>query len=106
VWVTAAALQILLNDKYKLESLQGDVNRTVIKYIDSSCIRSVSCNNLCCGVGVGIARSRSFLGGVEFLRTLEVGVCVGVGSFYLTPEVQLNHILHRISKLGSLTRAC
>jgi len=28
VWVTAVALQLLLNDKYKLESLQGDGSRT------------------------------------------------------------------------------
>jgi len=28
VWVTAVALQILLNDKHKLESLQGDGSRT------------------------------------------------------------------------------
>jgi len=28
VWVTAVALQTLLNDKYKLESLQGDGSRT------------------------------------------------------------------------------
>ena len=28
MWVTAVALQILLNDKYKLESLQGDGSRT------------------------------------------------------------------------------
>jgi len=28
VWVTDVALQTLLNDKYKLESLQGDGSRT------------------------------------------------------------------------------
>jgi len=28
VWVTVVALQILLNDKYKFESLQGDGSRT------------------------------------------------------------------------------
>jgi len=28
VWVTAVALQLLLNDKYKLESLQEDGSRT------------------------------------------------------------------------------
>ena len=28
VWVTVVALQTLLNDKYKLESLQGDGSRT------------------------------------------------------------------------------
>jgi len=28
VWVTDVALQTLLNDKYKLESLQGDESRT------------------------------------------------------------------------------
>jgi len=48
-----------------------------------------------------------FLGGirVEFLRRLGVGV--GVGLFYPTPEVQLNHLfrLHRIPKLVILTRA-
>jgi len=63
-----------------------------------------------CGVGVGDAGSRRFLGavGVGFLRTLEVGVGVGVGFFYPTPtlEVQLNHFVHRIPKLGIPTRAC
>ena len=39
-------------------------------------------------------------GGVGFLRTLEVGF------FHLTPEVQLNHLLQRTSKLEILTRAC
>jgi len=38
--------------------------------------------------------------GAGFLRTLEVGF------FHLTPEVQLNHLLHRNPKLGILTRAC
>jgi len=32
-----------------------------------------------CGVGVGVARSRRFSGGVRFLRT--VGVGVGIGFF-------------------------
>jgi len=42
------------------------------------------------------------LGGVGFLRT----VGVGVGFFYLTPtpELQLNHFLHRTPKFGILTR--
>ena len=43
----------------------------------------------CCGQqGLGVARSRSFLGGVGFLTTLGVGV----GFFYSTPtpEVQLD----------------
>jgi len=46
------------------------------------------------------SRGRRFLGGVGFLRTLVVRV------FYPTPEVQLNHFLHRTPKLGILTRAC
>jgi len=47
----------------------------------------------CCsqGCGVGIARNRKFLGGVGFLRAL---------------EVQLIHFLHHSPKLGVLTRAC
>jgi len=36
------------------------------------------------------------LGGVGFLRTLEVGA----GFFYPTPEVQLKHFLHLIPKLA------
>ena len=35
-----------------------------------------------------------FVGGVGFLRTL------GVGFFYPTPEVQLNHYLNHTPKLG------
>jgi len=40
--------------------------------------------------------------GVGFLRTLEVGFFHPTP----TPEVQLNHLLHRTPKLGVLTRAC
>ena len=51
-------------------------------------------------------KERSFLGGVGFgfLRTLGAGV----GIFYptSTPEVQFKYLLHRISKLGILTRDC
>jgi len=54
------------------------------------------------GCGVGVARSRRFLGGVRFLRTLRVGV----GLFYATPTVRLNHFLHCTHKFGILTRAC
>jgi len=48
--------------------------------------------------GCGIARSRMFLGegGVGFLRTPGVGVRF----IYPTPQVQLNHFLHRTRKLG------
>jgi len=42
------------------------------------------------------------LGAVGFLRTLGDGV----GFFYPTPDVRLNHFLHRTPKLGILTRAC
>ena len=54
------------------------------------------------GCGVGVARSRGFLGGVGvgFLITPEAGF------FHPTPEVQLNHLLHRTPKLRILTRAC
>ena len=52
------------------------------------------------GCRVGVAKSRGFLGGVGFLTTLEVGF------FQPTPEVQLNHLLHRTSNLGILTRTC
>jgi len=40
-------------------------------------------NDQGCGVGVGVARSRRFLGGfrVGFLRILRVGDGVGVGTF-------------------------
>jgi len=56
------------------------------------------------GCGVGVAKSRSFLGGVadRFLR----GTARGVGFHYPTPGVQLNYFLHRAPKLGALTRAC
>jgi len=54
------------------------------------------------GCGVRVAKSRRFLGGVGFLTSLTVGV----GFFYLTPEVQLNHFIHCAPKLGNLTRAC
>jgi len=48
------------------------------------------------------------LGGIGFLRTQGVGVAVEVGFVYptLTPEIQLNHFLHRTPKLAILTRAC
>jgi len=51
-----------------------------------------------CGVGVGVARSRRFLGGVEvgFLITLGVGV----GFFRPTQKVQLHYFLHETPKLG------
>ena len=45
--------------------------------------------------GCGVARSRRFLGGDEFLRTLNCFLTP-------TPEVQLNHLLHRTPKLGIL----
>jgi len=53
------------------------------------------------GCRVGVARSRRFLSGVGFLRTLGVGV----EFFYPTVEVQLNHFLHHTPKLRILTRA-
>jgi len=42
-----------------------------------------------CGVGVGVVRSRKFLGGVGFLATLGVGV--GFFCPTPTPNVQLDH---------------
>jgi len=50
------------------------------------------------GCGIGVVRSRSFLGGVAFLTTLGVGV--GLCCPTPTPEVQLDHFLHRTPKLG------
>jgi len=54
----------------------------------------------CCGVGVG--RSRRFLGGVRvgFLTTLGVGV--GVGFFCPTPtaDIQLDYCFNHTLKLG------
>jgi len=47
----------------------------------------------CCEQGCGVVSSRRFLGGVGFLTTL------GVGSFCLTPDVQLDHFLHHTPKL-------
>ena len=51
------------------------------------------------GAGLGVVRSRRFLGGVGvgFLATLGVGV----GHFCPTPtsDVQLDHLLHHTSKL-------
>ena len=53
-----------------------------------------------CGAGVGVVRSRRFLGGVGvgFLTTLRVGV----GFFCPTPtlDIQLDHFLHHPLKLG------
>jgi len=50
----------------------------------------------CCvghrGCGVGIVRSRRFLGGAVFLTTL--------GFFCPTPDAQSDHFLHHTSKLG------
>jgi len=46
------------------------------------------------GCAVGVVRSRRFLGGVGFLTTLGVGA--GVGFFCPTPDVRLDHFLHRI----------
>ena len=51
--------------------------------------------------GVGVARSRELLGGVGFLRTLEVGFFHPTP----TPDVQFNHLSDRTPKLGILTRA-
>ena len=46
------------------------------------------------------SRSRRFLCGVGFVITLGVAVCVGVGLFCRTPQVQLDHFLHHTPKLG------
>jgi len=69
-----------------------------------------SCCEQDCGVGgLGVARSRSFVGGVEvgFLRTLGAGVGVGV-VFLSDPDSgsKIESFLHRIPNLGILTRAC
>jgi len=52
------------------------------------------------GCGVGVVRSRRFLGGVGvgFLTTLGVGLRVGI--FCPTPDVQLDHFLHHTPKMG------
>jgi len=54
----------------------------------------------CCGAGVGVVRSRRFLGGVGFLTTLGVGV--GVGFFCPTPiaDIQLDDCFNHTLKLG------
>jgi len=49
------------------------------------------------GAGVGVVRSRRFLGGVGFLTALGVGV--GFFCPTPTPDVQLNHFLHHTPKL-------
>ena len=63
-----------------------------------------------CGVGVGGARSRVFFGWSWNRIPKKTKSRNGCGSriFYPTPtpEVQLNHFLHRTPKLGVLTRAC
>jgi len=51
---------------------------------------------LSCRQGCEVVTSRRFLGGVGFLTTLGVGV----GFFCPTPDVQLEHFLHRVLKLG------
>ena len=62
--------------------------------------REWNCGNQGCGAGagVGVVRSRRFLGGigVGFLTTL----AVGVGFFCPTPDVQLDDLLNHILKLG------
>jgi len=52
-------------------------------------------------VGVGVTRSRRFLGGVGFLRKLGIGVGVEVGFFCPTPtlEVQMGSLLHHTPQL-------
>jgi len=50
------------------------------------------------GCGVGIVRSRMFLGEVGFLATLGVGV----GFFCPTPNAQVDHFLHHTPKMGIL----
>jgi len=50
------------------------------------------------GCGVGVVRSRRFLGGVGFLTTLGVGV--GFFCPTPTPDVHLDHFLHHTPKLG------
>ena len=44
VWVTVVALQILLNDKYKLESLQGDGSRTRQESPQTAGCKARACN--------------------------------------------------------------
>jgi len=46
VWVTAVALQLLLNDKYKLESLQEDGSRTRQENRQTAGCKAGACN--CC----------------------------------------------------------
>jgi len=46
VWVTAVALQLLLNDKYKLESLQEDGSRTRQEIPQTAGCQATACN--CC----------------------------------------------------------
>jgi len=46
VWVTAVALQKLLNDKYKLESLRGNGSRTRQKIPQTAGRKARACN--CC----------------------------------------------------------
>jgi len=48
VWVTAVALQLLLNDKYKLESLQGDGSKTRQEIPQTAGCKARTCN--CCFV--------------------------------------------------------
>jgi len=69
-------------------------------------LRNIFMQNICLVVsmfflhslqqGVGVAKSRRFLGGVGFLTTLGVGV----GFFCPTPDVRLDHFLHHTPKLG------
>ena len=44
MWVTAVALLLLLNDKYKLESLQGDGNRTRQAIPQTAGCKARACN--------------------------------------------------------------
>ena len=46
VWITVVALQILLNDKYKLASLQGDGSRTRQEIPHTADCKARACN--CC----------------------------------------------------------
>jgi len=46
VWVTGVALQILLNDKYKLESLQGGGSKTRQEIPQTTGCKARACN--CC----------------------------------------------------------
>jgi len=44
VWVTAVALQLLLNYKYMLESLQGDGSRTRQEIPQTASYKARACN--------------------------------------------------------------